>query len=571
MPFDALAMAALADELSTALPGGQVQKIIQPSANSIALAVYAQGSQRWLVASADPRYARVSQVSGKLAKAFPTPSPFVMLLRKYLEGARVRDVTVPRYERILEVTFAAGEEEYVLVVEVMGKHSNVLLLSSERIILGALKVVHPKQSRVRPVRPGQPYERPPFRGRDVELFGEGGRVDPTVDLAAFTALLGQAPPETPLGKALQGLLPGAGPFLATQIAVKAGYGPQTEAGALEVQPVAQAAQDLYSLPSTHAWRPTVFTDAKGRLDYAPYEPAGVREPSPTAGMSAAIEQIAGEEEGHDALATLRGALLADIERARRRVSGRIHSLQEGLRSSGDADDLMQQGQLLLAYGHTLSPRADLLEIPELDTRIELDPRMTPAENAERMFRRYRKLKDAARRIPGMLASAAEELERFDETATFARLAGSEADLESLRRELTKEDKAAPAKKQNTRRGPPRYRLDGLTAVVGRSAKENEEVTFRIARGEDAWLHARGRTGAHVIIPGGGKGLSDEQLSAAAELAAYFSEGREDTAVDVVVAAVRDVRKVPKGAPGKVTYRNARTVRVKPGIDKWARI
>jgi len=571
MPFDALAMAAVADELSATLSGGQVQKIIQPSANSVALAIYAGGSLRWLLESSDAKYARVSLAEGKLAKAFPTPSSFVMLLRKYLEGARLRQIENVRYERILSATFAGREDEYVLVAEVMGKHSNVLLLDSRRFILGALKIVHPKQSRVRPVRPGQMYEQPPFRGRDPEIFEEGQRVDPSEDPSSFTSLLRTAPPDTQLKKALMGLLPGAGPFLADQIARKSGSEGNEPLSQADIERVGEAASDLLSLRTTRDWRPSIFTDPRGRLDYAPYAPLGVTDSRPAAGMTAAIEEVSGEDESHDALSTLRETLLHEINRARKSVSGRIHSLEEGLQASADADALMQKGQLLLAYAHTLSPRASLLEIPDLDTTIELDPQRTPAENAERLFRRYRKLKDARRRIPAMLAAAKEDLERLNEAATFARLAGSEADLQALGRELKPVEEKGAGSARNKRRGPPKYRFEGVTAVVGRSAKENEEVTFRVARGEDVWFHARGRTGAHLVILGGGKKLSEEETSAAAELAAYFSEGREDTAVDVDVAAVRDVRKIARGAPGKVTYRNSRTVRVRPRMDRWTRV
>ena len=229
---------------------------------------------------------------------------------------------------------------------------------------------------------------------------------------------------------------------------------------------------------------------------------------------------------------------------------------------------MQRGQLILAYQYRLSPRAELLEIPELETSIQLQPELSPTENAEKAFRRYRKLRDARARIPDLLHSAETEVGRLEDLATFIRLAGSEGELRDLERSLEgQQTGGAPTRKRETRRGPARYHMDGLSLIVGRNARENEEVTFRLARREDLWLHARGRTGAHVILQSDGV-PSDEALEAAAAVAAYFSEGRNDTAVDVDVARVRDVRKIPGGPPGRVTFRGERTLRVAPGTGDW---
>src|SRR5579859_3992688 len=160
MPFDSLAMAAVADELRDAMLGGRIQKIIQPSETSVALSVYANGASRWMLASADARHARVHLVSGKLAKAFPTPSAFVMLLRKYLEGAHLASIDQLPDERVLRVTGSSRASATTLVVEVMGKHSNVILVAEDRI-LGALKIVPPHRSRVRPILIGREYVPPP--------------------------------------------------------------------------------------------------------------------------------------------------------------------------------------------------------------------------------------------------------------------------------------------------------------------------------------------------------------------------------------------------------------------------
>jgi predicted ribosome quality control (RQC) complex YloA/Tae2 family protein len=282
-------------------------------------------------------------------------------------------------------------------------------------------------------------------------------------------------------------------------------------------------------------------------------------------MSAAIEQTVGSRESRDALDASRSALIAEIDRARRATARRIASLREGLEAAGDADTIMQRGRLLLAYQHAAEPGSAELAIPDLGITIPLDPRLTPAENAERLFRRYRKLREAQRKLPAMIRAAESEAARLDDLARFAQIATSEGELAELRRDLRGERQQPTGKqaKGGKSRGPMRVSLDGYTLLVGRNARENDEVTFRLAGRNAIWLHVRERTGSHVVIQNDGSSIPERVLERAAQIAAYFSEARTDSSADVDVARVRDVRKVPGGPPGRVTYRNFRTVRVTP--------
>jgi hypothetical protein len=236
MPFDTMAMAAVADDLSASVAGGRIQRVIQPSATSIALAIYAGGVQRWLVLSADPRFARVNLSSDRLAKAFATPSPFVMLLRKHLDGARVEDIRQAPGERVLIMRCLEGEGAVELVAEAMGKHSNVILVGDGKI-LGALKTIPHHQSRVRPILPGLPFSLPPAQPRDEKLFPTGPRVDPFVDPASFREAMDHLPGDTPVPAALLGILAGAGPFLTGNIMVAAGANPASSLSDTDIAPM----------------------------------------------------------------------------------------------------------------------------------------------------------------------------------------------------------------------------------------------------------------------------------------------------------------------------------------------
>ena len=570
MSFDALAMAAVADDIRAALAGGRIQRIIQPSAAAVAFAVYHQGTQTWLLLSADTRYARVQVAEERLAKAFATPSMFVMLLRKHLEGARILDPEQPQGERVLRLPCQAGPITLTLVVEVMGKHSNIVLVGEDGSILGAVKLVPHRLSRVRPILVGLRYEPPPPQSRNEAFYPPGARLDPAASPAQVQVLLETVAADVSPSASLQGLLLGASPFLVEQILRMADGIAAQSLHEVDIGNLLASANHFYEMYQSRAWCPSIFTDSRGRWDFAPYEPLGKENVLCCKSMSQAIERCLGQIESRDSLGSARKAFLNEADRAAETVRRRVESMREGLAATAQAESVMQQGQLVQAYQHAVQDGSSTLVIPELDLTIPLDPLLAPNENAERLFRRYRKLRDARKKLPQLLEQAETEVARLGDLAAFGLLAESEADLRALRNEVSTElerplkTKAKPRKK----RGPAQFSLSGVTALVGRNARENEEVTFKLARRDDLWLHVRERTGAHVILQGGAV-MSDQVVAEAAALAAYFSEGRSDSAVDVDVAPVRAVRKIPGGAPGRVTYRDFRTIRVAPTAEGWA--
>jgi predicted ribosome quality control (RQC) complex YloA/Tae2 family protein len=572
MPYDTMTMAAVADELRTAITGGYVQKIVQPSALSVGLSVYRTGNKHWLLLSAEPQLARIHLVGDRLAKAFPEPSAFVMLLRKYLEGGQIVEIEQQRGERIVYLHCTSGEATTCLLAEVMGKHSNVILLDDTNTVLGAAKIIPPRLSRARPILPGKAYKPPPAQPRDLKLFPRGPRLDPYTSPHECIHLLGEADPATAVWSALLGLLSGASPFLVTQIVLSAGLEQAVLLADTDIPSLVEAAGARYQLYVTRDWQPCTFSDPSKKPQYAAFTPMGMSAIYTLTSMSQAIERAVGTQESRDTLAASRHTLLADVNRRRALIGAKLSSLQRGLEASGQAETIMERGQLVLTYAHAVTPGSVELTVPELGVCIPLDPRLSPAENAEKLFRRYKKLRDARRRLPALIANTQTEATRLDELATFIGLAQSERDLHDLRQEFQPPDNLKPSRKpqKETRRGPARYvwQKTGDVAIVGRHARENEEVTFRVARRDDLWLHAKGRTGAHVVLQRRSVEPGEGVTAAAAQLAAYFSEGRRDSKVDVDVTDVRQVRKLSGGIPGKVTYQNFRTLQVQPDISGW---
>jgi predicted ribosome quality control (RQC) complex YloA/Tae2 family protein len=566
VPFDALTMAAAADDLHAVICGGRVQKVIQPSQWSIGLSIYAGGESHWMLLSADPAMARVHLSSQRLAKAYAEPTPFVMLLRKYLDGGRVVAVKHLPYERILELEVQARGDEVRLIGEVMGRHSNVMLVEGSRV-LGALKIVSPAKSRVRPILPGHEYSPPPAQPPPAVL-NLPTRVDPARNAGEFVAALSRIPSQITLQSALSGVLPGAGPFLVTEIIARCGLPMESVLGSADPKLVTDAAASLYELYQTRQWHPCTFDGSRGRRDFAPFLPTGMERVQKVDSISEAIDAATAGLESRDALQSTRAVLLKDIERAEGLLARRVSSMRTGLEAAESAEELMQQGQLILAFLHLVSPRAPSLDLPDLGVSIPLDPRLTPQQNAERLFKRYRKHRDATKRLPDLIARAEADLARLTDLKAFAGIATTETELRALRRDLEGDKQEVKRKgKASQPVGPAGFALGNHHALVGRNAKENETATFKLAKRDDLWLHARERTGAHVILAGGAS-ANEEIIQQAAQLAAYFSEGRSDTRVDVDVTSPRNVRKIPGGPPGRVTYRDFRTLRVTPTRDGW---
>ncbi|HZS94151.1 MAG TPA: NFACT RNA binding domain-containing protein [Chloroflexota bacterium] len=565
MPYDTLTLACVVDEARATLIGSRIQRIVQPSEHAVALSAYGNHQTSWALLSADPRYARFVLSRDRFAKAFDTPSPFVMLLRKHLEGGHIDDIHQAPGERIAALEVVAGPRQVELLIEIMGRHSNIILLDGGQI-LGAVKHITPRQSRVRTILPGRKYERPPIQPPGpISRVSE--RIDPAVNPAAVRAALATIPSKTPVVEALLGLLTGISPFLAVQIVRAAGLAPEALIGQANLDRIVEAAARFYELAAKHDWSPTTFVNDRNRVDFAPYSPLGMSNVRRTESMSAAIEEAVGADESRDVLAASRRRLLTEIDRRRHTVARRLHSLREALSATEGTQEVMERGQLLLAYQY-LPRDPDSLTIPDLDRTIPLRRELTVQENAEHLFKRYRKLRDAAKRVPGLLAAAEREEAQLIDLAAFVTLAESEADLRELARQLHPEQasKKARTKAAPVKRGPRRLEMDGYVVILGRNARENEEVTFSESRRDDLWLHARGRTGAHVLLRPGT--APENVVTAAAALAAYHSEGRSDSAVDVDVTAARNVRRIPGGPPGRVTYRDFRTVRVKPDLGSW---
>ncbi|HEU0113464.1 MAG TPA: NFACT family protein [Thermomicrobiales bacterium] len=610
--YDILTLAAVADQLSTTLVDGRVQRIGAVDPRTIAAEVYADGQRRALVASASDQDARL-----RLADALPSldpalVTPFVLLLRKYVRGGVIIGVEQPPLERIVRISIAKrllpdherrrrglpaeSSEEATsgeptdeddlerdeagadltfvhLVVEIMGRHSNLILVDDDGVIMESVKRVTAAMSRARPVWPRLPYKPPPARpGLDPRR----------VSTAEMAALLAEARDrEQPLWRALIAWLRGVSPQMAREIAYRAtgDAGVALAAVPAEAATLARETRHLVEPLLTGAWAPRVYRERAPEGEIGPvvaFSAVPMRhlaaefEEKATASISqaAAWAEDASTAIGGQRHAQRRARLLAQIAAARDRQRRRLHALEEQRARAAEAERWRRWGEAIYAWLWQIQPGQTTLEVD--GESIPLDPTAGPKETAQRYFDQYRRAQGAGERTPELEDEVGRELAWLDQMRTLTEHASAFAELDALAAEWDGRDGAAsrPARRsQPPKRPRPLLDVEGNAVFIGRSGVQNDLVTFDLLGPDDAWLHARGVAGSHVGIrwrrPGDER---PETIDAAARLAAWHSAARGSGAVEVDVAPRRHVRKIKGGRPGLVTYRHERTIAVEPASE-----
>jgi predicted ribosome quality control (RQC) complex YloA/Tae2 family protein len=563
MYFDALTMAAVAGELREKILGGRVQKVLLPAPLSLGLEIYAHQERHYLLASAHAQAARVHLAGTKLRRGVETATPLLLLLRKYARGAYIERLEQPPFERVLHIGLDHHEHGCTtLVVEVMGRYSNIVLVDAGGMVMECIKRVGPEMSRYRTILPGQPYRPPPPQDKLAPSDLTELRLRHIVEAL---------PPDVPLWQGLVRGLKGVSPLLAQEMSFRATGRRDTLVGEVEkMSPLLAAIGDLLSLLESGHWQPSVVREEGEIAVFAPYPLTHREGHEPLDSISQAVEGYYADMAGEEPYGFLRQSLRQAIARGRERQQKKRRALERSLVAREEVETLRQKGEWILAYATQIAPgQAELvveLEPGQPSLTIALDPHSSPVENAQRYFKDYRKAKDGAEEIPALLAQVEWELRYLDQLEADLEMASTQPEVQEVRRAL---GEAGYLKGEKRRRRPPRSQPltfrspDGLTILVGKNSRQNEEVTFRRASAGDLWLHARGVPGAHVIIKSGGQEVPEATLHQAAGLAAYYSQDRGATQVAVDYTQRRHVRRVRGARPGLVTYDHEQTLHVTP--------
>jgi len=563
MYFDALCMACMAGELRQQILGGRIQQVLLPDKLSVGLEIYAQHGRHYLVASAHAELGRVLLASEKLRRGEEKPTGILLLLRKYARGARISAIEQPPFERILRMEFDHPEWGCSeLIVEVMGRHSNIILVDASGQVLDSVKRVSPQLSRRRPILPGRPYTPPPPQAK--------------LPPAALTEhrlreILAGHEPGTQVWQALVRGLRGTSPLLAREISFRALGQPRATVAQVEhLTPLLDAILTLLAPLEEGQWQPTIVKEADRPAVYAPYPVTHRGEPHPMPSMSQAIEVCIAAATSLDPYAAAKRPLREEIAAARARLERRRKAVQSSMSQVAHAQQWREWGDWILTYAHSTTPRQNELVIETGDGAvliIPLDPAKTAVENAQVYFSRYRKAQRAAEDGPARLEEVTLSLQDLEQIETDLDLAANRPEIEEVRAVLV--EAGYLRRKRGKRAKGSRSRPlsltspDGLSILVGRNSRQNDEVTFQRAKGDDWWFHARGVPGAHVIVRAQGQPIPPDTIRCAAELAAYYSRSQGEADVAVDYTRRRQVRRIRGAAPGLVAYAGEQTIRVTP--------
>ena len=500
---------------------------------------------------------------------------FCMLLRKHLSNGRIVSISQPNFERIIEITIEHLDElgdlcQKRLIVELMGKHSNIIFADSEDMILDSIKHISANISSIREVLPGRTYCFPPSKGKHT-IFA----LTPEI----FSNEVIQKP--TSLSKALYSSITGMSPLIANEICYRAGLDGSASTDSLTEEYASGLYGQLMKLKTSiemKDYHPNVIYYGE-----EPKEFSCIPLTSYSDGTSKTFPSIFdvlicyyAEKEKYTRMKQKTADLRKIVQTAQERVSKKYDLQQKQLKDTKKREKYKVYGELIQTYGYQLEPNAKSLTCVNYYTNeeitIPLDPNKTPLENSQKYFARYSKLKRTYEALSQLVVETKADLDHLESIATSLSLSEDEKDLALIKEELIDYGYIKSRGNQRTKRqkkSKPLHFLssDGFHMYVGKNNYQNDELTFKFANGGDWWFHAKQMPGSHVIVrKEQAETLPDATFEEAGRLAAYYSKGRQAPKVEIDYVQRKELKKPPKAKPGFVIYHTNYSMMCRPDIS-----
>ncbi len=567
-------MAALTAELNTHLSGGRIAKIAQPESDELLMTVKTGHGQEklYLSASASLPLAYLTNEN----KPSPMTAPnFCMVLRKHLANGRIVSVSQPGLERVIRIRIEHRNElgdlcEKNLIVELMGKYSNLIFTDDTDTIIDSIKHVSSQMSSVREVLPGRQYFIPDTRHK----------LDPlTISEDAFKEALREKP--MAIGKALYMSLTGISPVTAEELCFRSGIDSGLPAKDFDPDVLMHLYRQFcyyMDLVRQKEFVPAIYFDKETPVEFGVLPLTHF--PTCTQKIYSSVsEMLSAYYSTRNTLTRMRqkSADLRHIVQTALERNQKKYDLQEKqLKDTENREQNRIYGELINTYGYNLPPKAKELTCENYYTNqqvtIPLNPRLTPQENAQKYFARYNKQKRTYEALVPLTRKTSREMEYLESVLHALDMARSETDLAQIKDELVQSgyirqrngQKRNYAKKDNK---PLHYiSSDGYDIYVGKNNLQNDELTFSFANGGDWWFHAKNCPGSHVIVRTDGEMPPDSTFEEAGRLAAYYSRNRDSTKVEIDYVEKKHVKK-PNGAkPGFVVYYTNYSLVIDPDIS-----
>ena len=573
MTLDGLTLHIVVNELKEPILGCKVDKVHQPQPDTVVLSLRAPGKNPKLLISAGAFDSRLHLTNQKYANPL-SPPMFCMFLRKHLTGAKIVGVEQTGLERIVRFSLEAKDElglprTLTLVAELMGKYSNVILLSEQGIIMDSMRHVSPAQSRVRSVLPGLSYEEPPST-----------KLNPfTISRPTLAEMLGKRG-KTKLKSYLSQFLQGVSSQTADELLWR--YMPEGyKEHPREAERMADVIRDFFA--ELHSPRPTMYLRGGAPFFYAPvpYHSAQAEAVQSFDSANAVVDAYYYRLREIEVLARKRESLIRLTQKHIDKLAQTLQKQLESLEQSKKAENHKMMGDIITANIYRITRGQRTLVAQDYATgagiAVELDARLSPSANAQQHYKRYNKLKAGLDITAKRMADTQNELKFLDSVLVSLDACETLDELCEVEYELARAGyapyaKAAPSKSVQAPSQPHRFvSSDGFVILAGKNNRQNDLLTMKTAEPDDIWLHTKDIPGAHVLITGAKGNAPETTLLEAANIAAYLSKAKNGGKVAVDYAPRKNVRK-PNGAkPGMVVYENYKTILVSASRATFERL
>jgi len=572
MAFDGITIANIVTELNQTITGGKINKIAQPENDELIITIKNQRKQYRLFLSASASLPLIYLTETNKPSPLTAPN-FCMLLRKHIGSGKIIAIEQPGMERIIRFTIEHLNElgdlcTKYLIVEIMGKHSNIIFCNEEDQIIDSIKHVSAHMSSVREVLPGRPYFIPETQSKlnpfvlTEEIFQE----------KIF-------PRPVNVAKAIYTSITGISPLMAEEVCYRAGIDGGIPTDGLEdVERVHLAHTFLRMVDDIRDghFEPNIIYKGKEPVEFACFplsqyqDCRAVSYPS----IFPVLETYYAEKNIVTKMRQKTVDLRKIVQNALERNVKKYQLQQKQLKDTEKKEKYRVWGELLNTYGYEVEPGAKSMEALNYYTnemiQIPLDETMTPQENAKKYFDKYSKLKRTKEALDTLLQETGDEIKHLESIAASLDIASSEEDLVQIKEEMMEygyvKRKNTGGKKVKVTSRPYHYiSSDGYDIYVGKNNFQNDELSFKFASGNDWWFHAKGQPGSHVIVKSKNEELPDRTFEEAGKLAAYYSKGRQAPKVEIDYTQKKNLRKPTGGKPGFVVYYTNYSLLIEPDI------
>lgn len=572
MALDGITVKSLVTELNKSIRGAKISKIAQPENDELLLTLKGTDGNFRLALSANASLPFVYLTQNNKPSPMTAPN-FCMLLRKHIANGRILAITQPGLERIICFDIEHLDElgdlrTKKLIVELMGKHSNIVFCDENDRIIDSIKHVSSQMSSVREVLPGREYFIPQTQDKLNPLTTAFEEFQQTVTVKPVSA-----------AKALYTSYTGISPVIANEICYRASIDGDLPVAALSEEETLHFYNNfdwLISEVKNETFQPHIILQNNQPVDFAPIELTQYRdlENEYQESISSVLEQFYARRNLYTRIRQKSVDLRKIVSTAMERSFKKYHLQQKQMEDTAQRDKYRIYGELLHTYGYNIPEGAKSFTALNYYTNeeitIPLDSTLTPAENAKKYFAKYNKLKRTADALETLLLETKQETEHLDSIATALQIAESEDDLVQIKDELIAYGyirKKGGEKHAKIKSKPFHYlSSDGFHIYIGKNNYQNDELTFKFANGGDWWFHAKGMPGSHVIVKAEGKKIPDRTYEEAARLAAFYSKGRDGEKVEIDYLERKNVKKPNGAVPGYVIYHTNYSMAIKPDIS-----